>query len=94
MQTASVNCYQHVAEDWFDYGSTSAFLSEKDELIPSQMLLPYNCHCDLASISTTLVGGIAAEEAAALQSIASAPSCTLTVESNERQFLKGDRFAV
>lgn len=114
VQNASVNCYHHSSEDWYDYGSTNT--SEKDELIPSNWLqsaLPYHYHhSDLAAISTdsvqdeTAAAAAAAAATASLQSAAlaaaaihpthspSSPTTICTVETNERHFLRGDRYAL
>ncbi len=109
VQNASVNCYHHSSEDWYDYGSTNT--SEKDELIPSNWLqsaLPYHYHpSDLAAISTVSVQDETAAAVAAavsLQSAAIAAShpahasssgtTICTVETNERHFLRGDRYAL
>jgi len=80
VQNASVNCYHHVPDDWYDYGSTSPFTSEKEdnELIVNQMLLPYNCNCVDEELAIT----------------PNAPSTFCTVETNEQHFLRGDRYAL
>ena len=81
VQNASVNCYHHqgLPDDWYDYGST--YISEKDELIPNQLLLPYNCHCDPNIVDEMAI-------------TPNDTSTFCTVETNEEHFLCGDRYAV
>lgn len=43
IQTANVNCYRHVLDDWYDYNSGG----DKDELIVNQLLMPYDCPSDI-----------------------------------------------
>lgn len=83
VQNAQVNYYHHVPDDWYDYGSTSTYIvADKDELMPTQLLLPY-CRCDLTNDVDD-------------ETITTTNSTNnfCTVESNEPQFLEGERYAL
>lgn len=83
IQTAAVNCYHHVLDDWYDYApGTPGATSDKEELITNQLLMPYHGEEELC-VEDFLNSG---------SPPTSGTFCT--VESTEERYLNGNRYAL